>query len=89
DHLVSVMTAWLPLFIAALGWLRFLGLDDVIDKINGRLIELEASHPSLGWTTYYRANNRPKVLKWTRNLFWLALGAATFGGAIYLTVRCQ
>ena len=32
DHLVSKITARVPLLIAALGWLRFYGLDDVIDK---------------------------------------------------------
>lgn len=89
DHLVSVVTGWLPLIIVILGWLRFFSLDYVIKRINGYLVEVERDNPPLRWTTYYRANNQPKVLKWARNLLWLALGATTLAGAIYLTVRCK
>jgi hypothetical protein len=88
DHIVSVATAWLPVIITVLGFLRFYGLDDVIDKINGHLVELETKHPPQNWTKYYRANNSSKVLKRTRQDFWLALFATTLAGAIYLTVRC-
>jgi hypothetical protein len=88
DHIVSVVTAWLPVIITILGFLRFYGLDDVIDKINGHLVELETGHPPLNWTKYYRTNNSAKVLGKTRYGFWLALFATTLAGAIYLTVRC-
>ena len=53
DHVVAVVAAWLPPVITLLGWLRSYGLDDVIDKINGHLIELEAAYPPLKWTTYF------------------------------------
>ena len=88
DRIVSVVTAWLPIIITILGILRFYGLDDVIDKINGHLIELERAHPPLNWTTYYRANNSSKALKKTRYGFWAALLAATLIGAVYITARC-
>lgn len=87
DHIVSVITAWLPVFITMLGFLRFYGLDDVIDKINGHLVELETRNPPLNWTKYYRAHNTSKVLKKTRYSFWFALFVTTLAGAIYLTVR--
>jgi hypothetical protein len=87
DHLVSVITAWLPVIVAVLGFLRFFGLDDVIDKINGHLVEVETAHPPLNWTTYFRAHNPCRLLKRTRQLFWFILFAATLVGAVYLSVR--
>lgn len=85
DHVVSVVSSWLPPLITFLGWLRFRGIDDVIDKINGHLIETEKAHSPLNWTTYYRTHNKWKVLKKTRQFLWLVLGAATVAGAIYIT----
>jgi hypothetical protein len=50
NYLVSIISVWLPPIIAFLGYLRFRGLDDVIDKINGYLIKVEAAHEPLNWT---------------------------------------
>jgi hypothetical protein len=86
DHVVATITSWLPPVITALGWLRFYGLDNVIDKINGRLIEIESAHPPLHWTTYYRAHNKPKILKRTRHALWIVLGLSTYAGALYVTI---
>jgi hypothetical protein len=84
DHIVSVVAAWLPPFIACLGWLRFSGLDGSIDEINGYLAKLEASHPALNWTTYYLANDK-RALRRTRQVLWAALTFFTLVGAAYLT----
>src|SRR6266481_5258942 len=55
---VGVVSAWLPLVIAVLGFVRFLGLDDTIDKINNHLINLEGKYDSINWTTFYRQHNK-------------------------------
>jgi hypothetical protein len=62
-HIVSVIAALLPPVIACLGWWRFRGLNDVIDKINGYLAKLEKSHPPLNWTTYYLTHHKYKALR--------------------------
>jgi hypothetical protein len=70
---VAVASAWLPLVIAGLGFVRFYGLDDTIDKINNHFIALEKKFDSINWTTFYREQNKKKVLKKTRYGFWITL----------------
>jgi hypothetical protein len=82
---VGVVSAWLPLVIAILGFVRFLGLDDTIDKINNHLIELERKYASINWTTFYREHNKKKVLKKTRYGIWFALMIVSLVFAFYMT----
>jgi hypothetical protein len=72
---VAKVSAWLPLLIAILGIVRFYGIDSTIDSINNYLVKIETEHPKIQWTTFYRANNKRKVLKKTRYAIWIALTA--------------
>jgi hypothetical protein len=47
---VGIVSAWLPAVIAFLGFARFIGIDDVIDKINDYIQTLETGNPSINWT---------------------------------------
>lgn len=81
---VAVASAWLPLVIASLGFLRFYALDDTIDKINSHFIELEKKYKSIHWTTFYREKNKKKVLKRTRYAIWIILMIVSLGFGIYM-----
>ena len=82
---VAVASAWLPLLIAALGIVRFWGLDDTIDKINNYLVTLEKKYSSINWTTFYRAHNKKKVLKMTRYGIWIFLMIVSIGFGTYMS----
>ena len=82
---VAIASAWLPLIIAILGFMRFYGLDDTIDKINSYFIELEKKFGSIRWTTFYREKNKKKVLKKTRYSIWIVLLIVGFGFGIYMS----
>jgi hypothetical protein len=84
---VGVLSAWLPLVIAILGFMRFLGLDDTIDKINNHLVNLEKKHKSINWTTFYREHNKKKFLKKTRYSIWFLLMIVSTGFGVYMTLE--
>jgi hypothetical protein len=81
---VAIVSAWLPLVIAILGFLRFYGLDDTIDKINSRFVELEKIYKLIHWTTFYREKNKKKVLKRTRYAIWFVLMLVSLGFGTYM-----
>jgi hypothetical protein len=72
-EMVAKVTSWIPLIIACLGIVRFYGVDSTIDKINNYLVTVEASHPEINWTTFYREHNKRKILKSTRYAIWIIL----------------
>jgi hypothetical protein len=82
---IAKTACWMTLLIPILGLVRFIGVDDTIDKINNYLVELEKKHPSIGWTTSYRAQNRYKILKKSRYAIWVVLivFSIVFIGFIY------
>lgn len=72
-EVVAKVSAWIPLAIALLGLVRFIGVDSTIDKINNYLVQVETQHPKLQWTSFYRASNKHKLLKKTRYAIWVVL----------------
>lgn len=73
SHQVATLTSWLPVIISILGYIRYYGLDKTISFINDYLMALERGYPSLGWTGFYRFKNQDRILKRTRQLFWIVL----------------
>lgn len=82
---IAVASAWLPLVIALLGFLRFRGIDDTIDKINNYLMKIEKKVETINWTTFYRENNKKKELKKTRYAFWIVLMLVSLGFGGYMS----
>ena len=72
---VEGVAIWLPLVITVAGFIRFLGVDSTIGKINDYLKGIEGSYGSLGWTSFYRRSARVKMLKFSRYLVWAILFA--------------
>ncbi|WP_375411070.1 hypothetical protein [uncultured Bradyrhizobium sp.] len=87
QQIVATVSAWLPFVIALLGFVRFLGIDSTINKINTYLVALETKYPKLNWTTFYRASNKSKTLKKTRYGFWIVLGLLGFAFGIFMTMK--
>jgi hypothetical protein len=85
ERIVSVAAAWLPMVISFLGLVRFIGLDNTIDKINLYLISVEQKYGSINWTTFHKAANTKKVLKKTRYCFWITLPIVSFPFGLYMT----
>jgi hypothetical protein len=74
ERLICLTASYLPLAIAILGLLRFLGIDSTIRKINNYLIDVEKRYKSqIGWTHSYRAQNTFKSLKYSRYAIWIIL----------------
>jgi hypothetical protein len=67
---VARTACWMTLIIPILGLVRFIGIDDTIDKINNYLVELEGKHPSIWWTAFYMTQNKCKILKKSRYAIW-------------------
>lgn len=81
---VVQFSCWLPLIIAMLGAIRFYGVDIAIRQLNNYIVEIEGRYRQLGWTTSYRKQNRYKILKFTRLLYWLVLCSCSGAFALYL-----
>lgn len=83
---VAFGSALIPLVIAGLGYLRFVGLDDTINKINDYLVTLEKKYKTINWTTFYRKANQKKTLKKTRQSFWGVFAAVSFFFALFMAI---
>lgn len=83
-ELVQKAACWLPLVIAIIGGLRFVGIDATISKINNYLVSIEKMYPEIGWTRSYRLQNEWKVLKLSRYSIWLILADCGMSFGLYV-----